>query len=318
VGVYTELIPSGSNYRLRATFHGSFHTDGSVCPQSCLSHGKCSAGKCECAAGWTGAYCLFKVTTVELGKEVTVLLEGETLAVQTQALTAVQVELVQVSAEFQMAILEGPRTDYAVPSEDYVSYRGNFDEESGDFALVLTRSPPLYVSVQRPTEGPVTLRFSKVEGTAHLDSSADNSKLILVVGISAPAALVFTVLSLMLICYCRVRHQSHQNTDPSPVLPLTHQKEMTLLALNFISSDVQFQAISCQYSDICPVCLEAFEPDTRVRQLPCGHVYHGDCLVNLACRQQICCVCKQTFERKLDQSMTTLGDFSRIERDMSP
>lgn len=137
-------------------------------------------------------------------------------------------------------------------------------------------------------------------------------------GITAPAAFVFTLLSLLLLCYCRIRRQNHQNTDPSPILPLTHQKEMTLLALNFISSDIQFQAISSHYGDICPVCLEPYEKETRVRQLPCGHVYHGECLVNLACRQQVCCVCKQTFEKKLDQSMTTLGDFSRIEREVSP
>lgn len=313
--MYTELIPSGGNYRLKGTFHGISHIDGTICPKSCSSHGKCSTGKCQCAAGWAGAYCLFPVKTVELNQAVTVQRQ-DVLAVQTQGLTAVKVEFVQASTELQLAVLESPGTSYELPSEDYASYRGKFDEESEDFELLLTRYSPLYISVQ--TNDPVTLRFSKAEGTSYLDSSADNSKLILIVGISAPIALVFTILSLMLLCYCRVRHQNSQNTDPSPVLPLTHQKEMTLLALNFLSAEVQFQAISCQYSDICPVCLEAFEKETKVRQLPCGHVYHADCLVNLACRQQICCVCKQTFEKKLDQSMTTLGDFSRIERDMSP
>lgn len=313
MGVYTELIPSASNYRLKATFHGISHADGSLCPQSCSSHGSCSVGKCQCSPGWTGAYCLFKVDEVEIGQAVRV---GErALAVQTEGLTVVHVEVVQASSEFEIGVLEGPGGKYMIPSEDYASYREKLSAESRGFELILSRISPLYVSIWGKT---VTLRFSAVTGAFYLDSSSSSSNLILIVGITAPAALILTILSLLLLCYCHIRRQTHPNTEASPVLPLTHQKELTLLALNFISSDVEFQAISSHYSDICPVCLESYEKETRVRQLPCGHVYHGECLVNLACRQQICCVCKQTFERKLDQSMTTLGDFSRIERDMSP
>eukprot|EP00531_Pseudo-nitzschia_arenysensis_P001807 CAMPEP_0116132784 /NCGR_PEP_ID=MMETSP0329-20121206/9743_1 /TAXON_ID=697910 /ORGANISM="Pseudo-nitzschia arenysensis, Strain B593" /LENGTH=536 /DNA_ID=CAMNT_0003627343 /DNA_START=242 /DNA_END=1852 /DNA_ORIENTATION=+ len=46
-------------------------------------------------------------------------------------------------------------------------------------------------------------------------------------------------------------------------------------------------------SECCAVCLEEFEPGEKVRVLPCGHKFHGDCLMPwLTERHASCPLCK--------------------------
>mmetsp|Transcript_3693 Transcript_3693/g.8425 ORF Transcript_3693/g.8425 Transcript_3693/m.8425 type:complete len:672 (-) Transcript_3693:1405-3420(-) len=48
-----------------------------------------------------------------------------------------------------------------------------------------------------------------------------------------------------------------------------------------------------QLSDECTICLDEFEPGVRVRQLPCGHVFHSTCIARwLIERSAVCPLCK--------------------------
>jgi len=48
----------------------------------------------------------------------------------------------------------------------------------------------------------------------------------------------------------------------------------------------------------CPVCAEELEELEPVRRLPCGHVYHGPCLLPWLARAHTCPACR--FELKKD------------------
>lgn len=43
----------------------------------------------------------------------------------------------------------------------------------------------------------------------------------------------------------------------------------------------------------CPVCLEAFEPGRSIKQTPCGHVFHTDCLGGWLQVARTCPLCRQ-------------------------
>ncbi|XP_068605269.1 E3 ubiquitin-protein ligase RNF126-like isoform X2 [Brachionichthys hirsutus] len=44
----------------------------------------------------------------------------------------------------------------------------------------------------------------------------------------------------------------------------------------------------------CPVCKEDFREDERVRQLPCNHLFHNDCIVPWLERHDTCPVCRMS------------------------
>ena len=322
MGVYTELTVQSANYHLLATFHGQFHVDGSLCPLSCSNLGTCNQGYCDCGVKYTGAYCQYNVTQVYLNQNIAFNLQTTERLIElvtTGGKSTLEVEVTAATTTVTMAILEASLTGYLVPSPDYASQTYTLHPGDTSVSIPLKRSPPVYISIAGESKGEVTFRFSSPKGDSHSDSSTDTSRLVyIIVGVSAPVTLVMAFLSVIILCYVRNHRRRSQPVEASPVLSLNPKKEIALLGLNFISSETPFHAIDCQFGDVCPVCLEGFEKDTLVRMLPCRHVYHSECLVNLACIQQVCCICKQTFDRKLDQSMTTLGDFTRLERDMSP
>lgn len=48
-----------------------------------------------------------------------------------------------------------------------------------------------------------------------------------------------------------------------------------------------------QLSDECTICLDEFTPGVRVRELPCGHVFHSTCIARwLIERSAVCPLCK--------------------------
>ena len=61
--------------------------------------------------------------------------------------------------------------------------------------------------------------------------------------------------------------------------------------------------ISCEPVDItfhvneCPICLEILD-DTPTITLPCGHIYHDQCLLDWFEHNMTCPICRATFKWK--------------------
>lgn len=63
---------------------------------------------------------------------------------------------------------------------------------------------------------------------------------------------------------------------PTVVVPeLPRHEEMTYAEFVQCSSEEGEPQLEC---DTCSICLEQFEPDTNVKKLPCGHVFHPICV----------------------------------------
>ncbi|KAL6706438.1 hypothetical protein ACN47E_005544 [Coniothyrium glycines] len=66
----------------------------------------------------------------------------------------------------------------------------------------------------------------------------------------------------------------------------------------------------------CPICLDDFEPnETKVRELPCRHVFHPDCIDTFLLRNSsLCPMCKQSVLPKGDCSVKITNVMVRRER----
>ncbi|KAM9322688.1 E3 ubiquitin-protein ligase RNF126-like isoform 1-T1 [Pholidichthys leucotaenia] len=61
----------------------------------------------------------------------------------------------------------------------------------------------------------------------------------------------------------------------------------------------------------CPVCKEDYSVQDNVRQLPCSHFFHNDCIVPWLERRDTCPVCRTNVRRK--NTATDLPESSRMD-----
>ena len=289
-----------SGYQLTALFHGDDYIDGSVCPGRCSTRGDCSSGVCSCLAGWRGDSCEYSVIpiTAKRSYDFNFNLGNFTLEINQLSIAEVTWKAVGGSGDFQSCVLAGPYGKYDIPSEDYAS---TCTTGSGGFQI--TEKLPMFIRISPlQQEQVISLVFAYSQGSS---SSSDITSYI-IIAVLVPTTIVFCAV-MMVVFVLRYKAHRRQRREPSPGLPLIVPEagKQVLEMLNAAAPAAIYADTRSLYSSDCAVCLEAFEMESRVRMLQCGHVYHSLCLEHLAVRQQTCCVCKQPFEKKTESSVLT-------------
>ena len=299
---------SGSAYEIKTSFHSRAYADGELCPGQCSFHGDCSQGRCDCVHDWGGVDCSFGVLPVSLDRTYHFSLEasGTTLAYFDGNSGELDVNLYG-GMNLTVCVLESDSGEYSIPSKDYYTYSHPLSMNAAKVTLKASASRPMYLSLIGTENDSVAMLLS-VSGSG---SSAPDSTLILI-GVLIPSSLV--LLSGVGIISCiRMWRKREQRRVRVAARRSSVQPKSTKPDLDVVSSLLVYGTITVHYSTDCAVCLDAFQPETEVRLLACGHAYHSGCLENLAERQQTCCVCKQDFERKCDVSiLTTQGDVREV------
>jgi len=55
----------------------------------------------------------------------------------------------------------------------------------------------------------------------------------------------------------------------------------------------------------CPICLEDFQVDEKVKELKCKHFFHNDCIVEWLKLHSTCCICRTEFTTDKQQQQQT-------------
>lgn len=247
--------------------------------------------------GWAGGHCLYSVSEVTFDSSYEV---NRTFQLETEGVDTVELQ-VDEGDEVSVFLLEGRDKIYLVPSDDY--YTQTFSSEQGQLTIPV-RSSPLYLLVTSQEAASASVFFSP----NHHSNSDSSALTYILVGVLVPLTVLFLILTSVVLFF-KMRRRPQLNAASNPTAPLTQPHVHLLEQLNLSSPVKKFSVLSSHFSSECAVCLESFQLDSEVRMLDCGHVYHSACLENLVIRQQSCCVCKQSFENKLNTSyLTTMGD----------
>lgn len=97
----------------------------------------------------------------------------------------------------------------------------------------------------------------------------------------------------------------------------TGQKSTPIVRRSSVPTTLGDDTNSASWSQLtCPICLDDFEPNiTKVRELPCRHIFHPDCIDTFLLRNSsLCPMCKQTVLPKGDCPVQITNVMVRRER----
>jgi hypothetical protein len=84
-----------------------------------------------------------------------------------------------------------------------------------------------------------------------------------------------------IIIEARLRPSEEPAPDPPP-------------PLDDISPVVDYATVTTPFfQPTCSICLEAYTPNSRVRCLPCNHVFHAECIDKWVTKKAECALCKK-------------------------
>ncbi|MEN2497891.1 MAG: hypothetical protein MHMPM18_002222 [Marteilia pararefringens] len=70
----------------------------------------------------------------------------------------------------------------------------------------------------------------------------------------------------------------------------------TIFKYLIISTSLNSESKKEGHHNECPVCLEAFADDERIRILACRHTFHSDCIITWLERNTSCPMCRKLIE----------------------
>ena len=94
-------------------------------------------------------------------------------------------------------------------------------------------------------------------------------------------------VAIMYLCF-RMRRNRDRHRTPHGVIPLplveilsnpTSGLDADILAkLKTCPFNEKSLSDECSHHQTCAICLEDFEEKDMIRELPCGHIYHVQCI----------------------------------------
>jgi len=111
---------------------------------------------------------------------------------------------------------------------------------------------------------------------------------------SLVAVCCFFILSLVLLLRSRRHTMDIPNWSPfDKQTKVCTQEEIDALTVVSYNPESMAEVEGMHHdSDMCPICLVDFDADEELRILPCGHLFHGECLSPWLLKSTWCPMCK--------------------------
>lgn len=77
---------------------------------------------------------------------------------------------------------------------------------------------------------------------------------------------------------------------------------------------INIQQSNVDQHDECTVCLERFQLNEAVKQLPCNHIFHDSCITNWLKLHSTCCTCRKSIEPQSNNTTQSHGQSSHTQQ----
>ncbi|CAG9321590.1 unnamed protein product [Blepharisma stoltei] len=298
IGVYTNTTAAVS-YRLSAV-----QKYNNACPNDCSGKGNCNKTTCGCNDNWIGVDCHVNADLVYLSGYQNVDIYENSLAYAYYKFTSTDDEI-QVQVELANADAS-TITIYAKPSSGYDTllptiYENKIKKTGNSFTFTFSKNgnTAFYFSLENDSENFITAKFLLSQATS---SGSGSDPLIFYIIIACSSLIIVGWVVFALIRTWRrstsIAILEEENHNPERAIELTTIEE------NF--PEKEYRPTNSE-SFPCPICLESFLKNDKIRVLPCEHVYHKKCIDEWFSRKAYCCLCKRDW-KNCDTTMMTRRD----------
>ncbi|CAG9323195.1 unnamed protein product [Blepharisma stoltei] len=278
-----------------------FQSNSFICASGCSSHGRCSGiDQCLCNFAYIGRNCGIKSTYLVYNKPGQLTIENDNIEYFFIDLSNWHESNLLLNCswigETSILFIGKPSTlaNDLPNKKNYYSWISLTKDASSQDAIIsdLSNFKIILLAIFNTyTDSGQNLSISC---TWSEDSSSSSNLNVTIIWISIPAFIVaLLMISLILWFYRRVNR----------VHTIHHSHDSTLVGINIDIIQNYYPIYTwrdlknvIEDTEICVVCMENFEEDSKVRKLICDHVFHAECIDEWFKQHKFCCVCKKDCE----------------------
>lgn len=296
LAVYLNLTSEFPVMNYTLTLHTSVTP---ICARNCSDHGLCETGQCLCRDGYGDELCDVLLLNIDQDQSL-IVSSGQIWYFQALSLQSRKV-IFEWTDGFPSIMTKdrgcGQRT--ALPSQyehtDWyiaTSNEGSYAVHTEDSKCA---SQLWTFRVAQSTSDPVVLFVRRSE-----EETGDSVDIMVIV-----IGVVGSLVGLAWIAFISWKIYARFHRKRVVVADLA---SASLLKMRKLCPKRRFRALSSPSEHPCAICLEEFTPQSEVRVLPCGHIYHEVCIDQWFLRNQSCCFCKMGIFQAKEASEMQVND----------
>ncbi|CAG9323194.1 unnamed protein product [Blepharisma stoltei] len=292
IGIWYENFTNGPiQYSL-----SFFQSNKPICPSMCSGNGQCkNLGKCSCYSSYVGNDC--ETTTFSIGfnesRWVDVKSDDKTY-LKSDAFQWGSDVVLKCSLSYGEAVLYigFPTNDTSnLPNKESCAYTLYLSQDIRFIHKSIKTSNSygfLIIGIFNTLKDSGNTLSVKCYLSHDNSSSSKSTNMVIVYALVGISISIFALWVIGFIIKCRWRRHAVDN-EHSPM-------GITKESIESLFPSFNLKNIDDADIPMCMICLEDYNPKSKVRKLGCGHIFHMSCIDEWFRHHKICCLCKRDCE----------------------